>query len=151
MVLTNDELNQQLRTLQSGMAVVESTVEGLLPTITKNAADTKSLVDDINTKLQQHLDPIVSADVIASMRRLNETRDEMSLKVSSEIASVNSKMDNMKSQMEDSVASSKTFSDHTLATLAVHSQQLQSMTQEFRRSRKRPPLRKVPTTKKWRA
>ena len=50
MALTNDELTQQRRTLQSGMAVVEQTLEGLLPTITKNAADTKSLVDDITTK-----------------------------------------------------------------------------------------------------
>ena len=81
MALSNEQLTAQLQTLQAGMVTVEQTLNDLIPKMETTIQDSKAFIVDINNKLIEKINPIVEADPIDMMLKVDTRLQEIAKSV----------------------------------------------------------------------
>ena len=105
--LSNQELTQQLQALQSGMRIVEMTLESIVPKMDASIQESKNLAEDIKRQLTTHVDPIVKADVIGTLAKVDQNHILLAKTLDSKILEVHEAVQ----KMNDQLANAKSVSD----------------------------------------
>ena len=132
--LSNQELTQQLQALQSGMRVVEMTLESIVPKMDASIKESKNLAEDIKRQLTTHVDPIVKADVIGTLAKVDQNHILLAQTLDSKILEVHDAVQ----KMNDQLANAKSVSDQSIAQIMTQTQridaynvQINTLNQEF--------------------
>ena len=121
--LTNAELTQQLQTLQSGMRVIEVTLETIVPKMDASIQESKSLAEDIKSQLTTHVDPIIKADVIGSLKKLDQNHQLLAQALEKKIQDVQTAMD----KMNDEVKNAKIVSEQTTTQVLNQARKVEAL------------------------
>ena len=124
--LTNEQLTAQLQALQAGMVTVEQTLNDLIPKMETTIQDSKAFIIDINDKLIEKINPIVEADPV-----------DMMLKVDTRLQEIVKSMEDRGMQageyyakvrdMETALTALKTVSDQSIGELRTFTSRLDGM------------------------
>ena len=77
MALSNEQLTSQLQLLQAGMVTAERTLEGMIPNMEATIQESKALITEINQKLIVSINPVIEADLIAVVQKLDQNHREL--------------------------------------------------------------------------
>ena len=72
--MTNEQLTTQYNNMVASLAVMEAKLGAMIPALDTSNAETKALADDIKTQLKTHVDPIINADVINNIVKLDNMK-----------------------------------------------------------------------------
>ena len=121
--LTNAELTQQLQTLQSGMRVIEVTLETIVPKMDGSIQESKSLAEDIKSQLTTHVDPIIKADVIGSLKKLDQNHQLLAQALEKKIQDVQPAVD----KMNEKAKNAKNVSEQTATQVLNQARKVEAL------------------------
>lgn len=70
--LSNAELTQQLRMMQTNLATFETQLQQILPKMDTAIAQSKSLSDDLRDKITKHVEPLIQLDLKNVLTKMND-------------------------------------------------------------------------------
>lgn len=111
MELNNQQLNAQLQALQKGMQVVEATLNSMMPKMDANIQESRNLAEEINRKLEEHIKPIVKANVIATLITMDRNHQALASALDDKIAAVTAAIADARDVFSDNVGNSKMVND----------------------------------------
>ena len=76
------------------MRVIEVTLETIVPKMDASIQESKSLAEDIKSQLTTHVDPIIKADVIGSLKKLDRNHQLLAQALEKKIQDVQTAADN---------------------------------------------------------
>ena len=118
--LSNQELTQQLQALQSGMQVVEMTLESIVPSMDASIQESKNLAEELKRQLTTHVDPIVKADVIGTLTKVDQNHQLLATALDGEILEVHEAVQKMNKQ----IINAKSVSDQSIAQIMTQTQRI---------------------------
>ena len=113
--MTNEQLTQQYNNMVASLAVMESKLGSIIPEMDKMNTETKSLAEDIKTQLKTHVDPIINADVINNIMKLDNLQQAIVKSLDDQIAGVKDEMTEVRELTSDDVGNSQLVNDHAAA------------------------------------
>lgn len=124
--LSNEQLTAQLQALQAGMVTVEQTLNDLIPKMETTIQDSKAFIIDINDKLIEKINPIVEADPVDMMLKVDtrlqeivKSMEDRGMQASEYYAKVR--------DMETALTALKTVSDQSIGELRTFTSRLDGM------------------------
>ena len=111
MELNNQQLTAQLQALQNGMQVVEATINSMMPKMDANIQESKNLAEEIHNKLEEHINPIVKANVIDTLIEIDSNHQALAAALDAKIAAVTTAISDARDVFSDDVGNSKLVND----------------------------------------
>ena len=127
--MTNEQLTQQYNNMVASLAVMESKLGSIIPEMDKMNTETKSLAEDIKTQLKTHVDPIINADVINNIVKLDNMQQAIVKSLDDQIAGVKDDLQKVRELTSDDVGNSKLINDQAAAQSVAMSQKFDAMQQ----------------------
>ena len=118
--LSNQELTQHLQALQSVMQVVEMTLESIVPKMDASIQGSKNLAEEIKRQLTTHVDPIVKADVIGTLTKVDQNHQLLAKALDSKFLEFHEAVQKMNEQ----IVNAKNVSDQSIAQIMTQTQRI---------------------------
>ena len=127
--MTNEQLTAQYNLMVQSLAVMENKLETIIPKMDSMNTETKNLADDINSKLKSHVEPIIDADVINNIVKLDNLQLAHSTKLDEKVAELKDEMTKVKELTSDDVGNAKLVNDQAAAQILALSQRADQLQQ----------------------
>ena len=126
MALSNEQLTAQLQTLQAGMMTVEQTLEGMIPNMEASIKESKALITEINQKLISHINPIIEADLISIVQKLDQHHRELAKTADERASRANEAFTKLR-EIESATVGIKTVTDQSIGEMRTFSNRVDSV------------------------
>ena len=120
MALSNEQLTSQLQLLQAGMMTVEQTLEGMIPNMEASIQESKALITEINQKLISHINPIIGADLISILQKLDQNHRELAKTVDEKATRITEAFTKLR-EIETATVGMKTVTDQSIGEMRTFS------------------------------
>ena len=138
MEMDNQQLTFEVATIKSVIQTMEKTLEGMIPTMNAQIKEATDIANDINTKLKDHVNPIVDAKVIETFMHLNDNHKAPATALDDKVTAIHTEVNNIRSSFHDELAKLKLVTDQSAAHIAemmrksdTTHQHLEKLTSEF--------------------
>ena len=111
MEMNNQQLTAELNAMKLGMQVVEATLNSILPKMDASIQEFKTLAQEINDKLEEHINPIAKANVIDTLITTDRNHQALASALGDNIAAVTAAIADARDVLSDDVGNSKMVND----------------------------------------
>ena len=88
MVMTNEQLTAEIQSMHAGMQVMEGTLEKIMLQIDAKIQEAKNLAQEINEKLEKHINPLIQANVIDTLITIDRNHSALAAALDDKAAAI---------------------------------------------------------------
>ena len=128
-IMTNEQLTAQYNNMVASLAVMEAKLGAMIPALDTSNAETKALADDIKTQLKTHVDPIINADVINNIVKLDSMQQGIAKSLDDKFAEMKDELIKVRELTSDDVGNAKLVNDQAAAQTFALNQRADALQQ----------------------